>query len=79
MPREGLEEIESIWADYFNTPWITNFRDISIEGDTVTFIWVDEGTIYTKLWPVKAEIRKGRITYIDFYEDATTVLTEGGE
>jgi hypothetical protein len=79
IPNKGLEEIEAIWVHYFYTPWITDFRDISIEGDTATFIWADAGAIYTKIWPVKVEIRKGKITYMDFYEDATTVPTEGGE
>ncbi len=73
IPNEGLEEIETIWVSYFNAPWITDFRDISIEGDTATFIWADEGANYTLLWPVKVEIRKGKITYMDFYENATTV------
>ena len=73
-PREGLEEIETIWVSYLNAPWITDFRDFSIEGDTATFIWADEGASYSLLWPVKAEIQKGKITYMDFYENATTVF-----
>lgn len=75
-PYKGLEEIERVLYVALLTPRNHEFRDISIEGASATFIWAAEGSALTKLWPMKVEIRRGKITYMDFYEDATTVSTE---
>jgi hypothetical protein len=37
---------------------------------------VEVGTSYTHLWPTVIEVQNGKITYMDFYEDAETILTE---
>ena len=70
---EGTEEIEMLWNLYFYTPFIGEFRDISVDGDTATFTWAEEGPMYTKLWPVVIEVQNGKITYMDFFEDATLI------
>ena len=81
----GTEEIEHYWKTwYFPDPFITDFRDISVEGDSATFIWANVGTSYpgaqvsktfTELWPVIIEVQNGKITNLDFYEDAEIIVT----
>lgn len=71
----GTKEIERAWKKYVTTPFISDFRDISVDGDTATFTWVEVGTSYTKLWPTIIEVQNGKIIYIDFYEDVETLLT----
>jgi hypothetical protein len=72
----GIEEIEYYWTHYyFLFPYITEFRDISVEGDSATFIWAEIGTSYTTLWPTIIEVQNGKITYMDWPEDAEPILT----
>ena len=70
---DGLENIEGLWKVYFYTPVTSEFRDISVDGDTATFTWVEFRSVYNKLWPTTIEVQKGKITLIDWYEDAETV------
>lgn len=72
---DGTEEIEILWSGYLNTTFTGEFRDISVDGDTAMFTWAEVGTLFTKLWPVKIKVQNGKITYMDFYEDAQTVRT----
>ena len=72
----GTEEIEDMWIKYFRkTPFIAEFRDISVDGDTATYTWVEVGTSYTNFWPTIIEVQDGKITYMDFYEDKEQLLT----
>ena len=64
---------------YFNTTFISELRNISVEGDSATFIWADlgtntDGTSYIELWPVIIEVQNGKITNLDFYEDSETII-----
>ena len=70
---EGFENISWGWEVYFMTPVTSEFRDISVDGDTATFTWVEFRSVYNKLWPTTIEVQKGKITLIDWYEDAETV------
>lgn len=70
---EGIENIAWGWEVYFMTPVTSEFRDISVDGDTATFTWVEFRSVYNKLWPTTIEVQKGKITLIDWYEDAETV------
>ena len=69
----GTEGIEPLWDLYFLTTSTSEFRDISVDEDTATFTWAEVGPVYTKLWPVIIEVRNGKITYMDYYEDAVRV------
>ena len=73
----GTEGIEFLWNVYFLATFTNEFRDISVDGDTATFTWAQVGPL-TKLWPTIIEVRNGKITYMDFYEDAVRV-TAGEE
>jgi len=79
-PYHGTKEIEHYWKKYyFKTPFIGEARDISVEGDSATFIWVEVGTTtkgesYTSLFPVIIEVQNGKITHMDFYEDADPII-----
>ena len=68
----GTEGIEFLWNVYFLATFTNEFRDISVDGDTATFTWAQVGPL-TKLWPTTIEVRNGKITYMDFYEDAVRV------
>ena len=68
----GPEGIEFLWNVYFLATFTNEFRDISVDGDTATFTWAQVGPL-TKLWPTIIEVRNGKITYMDFYEDAVRV------
>ncbi len=74
-PFYGTKEIERMWNHYFVVPFIAEFRDISVEGDSATFIWAEVGTSYTFLYPTIIEVQNGKITYLAFYEDAERTLT----
>jgi hypothetical protein len=74
----GEEEIHRFWSSYFQFPLTHEFRDISVDGDTATFGWVQEDPVYTKLYPVRIEVQNGQITYLDFYEEST-ILPNGDE
>lgn len=71
----GTKEIERQWIKFLRRPFINEFRDISVEGDSATFIWAEVGTSYTELWPTIIEVQNGKITYLDWYEDSETLLT----
>ena len=71
----GTEGIEPLWDLYFLTTSTSEFRDISVDEDTATFTWAEVGPVYTKLWPAIIEVRNGKITYMDYYEDAVRVPT----
>jgi ketosteroid isomerase-like protein len=75
----GTKELEVAWGKYFRRPFISEFRDISVEGDSATFIWAEVGTTtkgesYTELWPTNIEVENGKITYIEWYEDSETII-----
>jgi ketosteroid isomerase-like protein len=69
----GTEGIEFLWSHYFLSTSTSEFRDISVDGETATFTWAEVGPAYTKLWPTIIEVRNGKITYMDYYEDAVRV------
>jgi hypothetical protein len=75
MIFEGAEEIELLWQAYFKAPHPSEFREISIDGDTATFIWAEIGVMNNVLWPVVIEARDGKITYMDFYENSSLEFT----
>jgi hypothetical protein len=66
---EGTQSIEFLWEEYFFTPVVGEFRDISVDGNTVTFTWVEFRTGLTKLWPTNIEVQNGKITHLDWYEE----------
>ncbi len=77
----GTKEIEYFWKTYyFPTPWVNDeARDISVEGDSATFIWVQigkttKGESYTTLFPTIIEVQNGKITHMDIYEDADPII-----
>jgi len=71
---EGTEELERFWKGYYSTEPTGEFRDISVDGDTSTFNWAEIFKTHSKLWPAIIEVQNGKITYLDFYEDGTTVF-----
>ena len=79
-PYSGTKEIEDYWTiQVFPTSFIAEYRDISVEGDSATFIWVDagtntDGTSYDKLWPTIIEVQNGKIIHMDFYEDKEVII-----
>jgi hypothetical protein len=68
---EGFEEIESLWRGYYRSSLPCEFRDIILCGNNATFIWAELGAASSKLWPVLIEVKDGKISYMDFYENAT--------
>jgi len=73
---DGTEEIERLWKGYYDYLTVpSEFRDIAVDGDTATFRWAEVYTKNTNLWPVILEVQNGKITYMDFYENLTTVPT----
>ncbi|MGD8813763.1 MAG: nuclear transport factor 2 family protein [Anaerolineales bacterium] len=71
MIFDGAEEIELLWRSYFSAPHPSEFREISIDGNSATFIWAEIGAMNNVLWPVVIEARNGKITYMDFYENSS--------
>ena len=67
---EGFENIEWCWEIYFMTPVTSEFRDISVDGDTATFTWVEFRSAMNKFWPTIVEVQNGKITLIEWPEDA---------
>jgi hypothetical protein len=65
------EEIETLWRMYYRMSPPAEFRDISIDGDSATFIWAEVSSMSTSLWPIVIEVKNGKITFMDFYEDST--------
>ncbi len=70
---DGAERVENLWRGYYLQKITSEFRDISVDGDTATFNWAEVYAKNTRLWPVIIEVQNGKITYLDFYENATTV------
>ena len=70
-PVDRTEEIESYWRGYYVGSPPCEFRDITVDGDKATFIWAELPPMSEKLWPVVIEVKNGKITYMDFYEDGT--------
>jgi len=70
---DGTEGIEFMWSVFFLSTNPDEFRDISVDGDNATFTWASVGPAYTKLWPTIIEVRNGKITYMDFYEEPVRV------
>jgi ketosteroid isomerase-like protein len=68
---EGFENIEWCWEIYFMTPVTSEFRDISVDGDTATFTWVEFTSAMNRYWPTIVEVQNGKITLIEWPEDAT--------
>lgn len=68
---EGTDEIEGLWRRYYFGSPPCEFRDIVVGKKNTTFVWAELGEIVTTLWPVVIEIKDGKITYMDFPEDAT--------
>ena len=73
---EGIENIEFNWEVYFMTPVTSEFRDISVAGDSATFTWVEFRSAMTKLWPTIIEVQNGKITHIEWPEDAVRESAE---
>jgi ketosteroid isomerase-like protein len=73
---DSPDQIELMWRNFLlNVPYTHELRDISVDGDSATFIWAGVTEIYTRLWPVKVEVQNGKIAFMDFYEDATREST----
>ena len=72
---DGAEEFENLWRGYYLEKITSEFRDISVDGYTATFNWAEVYAKNARLWPVIIEVQNGKITYLDFYENATTVPT----
>jgi hypothetical protein len=66
---EGTQNMDVVWGQYFLTPATVEFRDISVDGDTATFTWVEIRPGLTKFWPTKIEVQNGKITHLDWYEE----------
>ncbi len=66
---EGTQSIEFLWEEYFFTPVVGEFRDISVDGNTARFTWVEFRTGLTKLWPTNIEVQNGKIAHLDWYEE----------
>jgi hypothetical protein len=71
------EYIESFWRQYYLDSDPCEFRDIVICENMATFIWAELRSVNARLWPVVIEIHNGKITYMDFYDFATTGSLEG--
>jgi hypothetical protein len=73
---EGIENVEFNWEVYFLTPVTSEFRDISVDGDTATFTWVETRPAFNKIWPTAfIGVHSGKITRIEWLEDAVRELT----
>jgi hypothetical protein len=73
---EGSENIAWGWEVYFMTPVTSEFRNISVDGDTATFTWVEFRPAMNKLWPTIIEVQHGKITHIEWPEDAVRESAE---
>jgi len=68
---DETEEIESLWQGYYRISLPCEFRDILVCENNATFLWAELGAASTTLWPIVIEVKDGKITYMDFYEDST--------
>ena len=73
---EGFENIEWGWEVYFMTPVTSEFRDISVDGDTATFTWVEHRSALNKFWPTIVEVQNGKITHIEWPEEPVRESTD---
>jgi ketosteroid isomerase-like protein len=73
---KGIENIDFGWEVYFMTPVTSEFRDISVEGDTATFTWVEFRSAMTKLWPTIIEVQNGKITHVEWPEEPVRKSTD---
>jgi hypothetical protein len=72
----GIENVAFNWEIYFITPVTGEFRDIFVDGDTATFTWEESRPAFNKIWPnVIIEVHNGKITRIEWPEDAVRELT----
>ncbi len=67
---EGVDNIDFGWWEYFMSPVTGEFSDISVEGDTATFTWVETRPGFTKIWKTIIVVENGKITRMEFPEDA---------
>jgi hypothetical protein len=68
-------EIDFLWTNYIKSAHTTEFRNISIDGDTATFDWVAIGAIHTEITPIKVEVQNGKITFKDWFAEPEEVRT----
>jgi hypothetical protein len=68
-------EIEVLWTNYLEVTQTSEFRNISIEGQTATFDWAEIGAIYTNIYPTIIEVQDGKIVYMDWFEESELVRT----
>jgi hypothetical protein len=68
--QHGIDSIDFVWNEYFYSPVTSEFRDISVDGDTATFTWIEYRGLLTKIWTTNIEVHKGKITRIEWPEDA---------
>lgn len=73
---KGIENIDFVLEEYFMTPVTSEFRDISVNGDSATFTWVEFRSGMNKIWPVIMEVQDGKITLIEWPEDAVRESTD---
>ena len=67
--RSGTRELEFYWKYYLRSQFLVDFRDISVDGDTATYTWVEVGEVDSRYWPAIIEVKDGKITYTDITED----------
>jgi hypothetical protein len=73
---DGYQNIEWCWEIYFMTPVPSEFRDITVDGDRATFTWIEFRSGMNKLWPTIVEVENGKITLIEWPEDAKREATD---
>jgi hypothetical protein len=66
---DGFQNIEWCWEIYFMTPVTSELRDISVDGDTATFTWVEFRSAMNKYWLTNVEVQNGKITHIEWPEE----------
>jgi hypothetical protein len=65
------KQIKVLWWGFYSTAVTTEFRDIAACDDYATFNWAVIYGENTNLWPVIMEVKDGKISFFDFYEEAT--------
>jgi ketosteroid isomerase-like protein len=73
---EGYVNIEWCWEVYFMTPVPSEFRDISVDGDTATFTWVEFRSGMNKFWPTIVKVKRGKITLIEWPQEPMRESTD---
>ena len=74
ITRSGTRELEIYWKRYLRRQFLVDFRDISVDGDTATYTWVEVGEVDSRYWPAIIEVQDGKITYTDILENKETRL-----